>query len=233
MYQSKFISTILFSLVLTGSYSCNSNEIGESKDVNQERIYMDYSIIHNEGDDQVNITCQFRFAGNAGTTLVLNDSSNVEFDGEKLKVDSNITGAYYGINKPLNGFNGKHIISFTNFNGKRFDNEFIFSLFTLTNLFEKTGRIKDLKVTYQPAPLTKADYVQVYSNDTDSSFMYSQWGPDNNIVIPAKELMRQKGKTLSLEYRLHQEINLQQGTSEGGKIRILQQLKPVQIKLLP
>jgi len=218
---------------LTGFYSCNSNEIGESKDVNQERIYFDYYISHNACDETVNITCQFRFAGIAETTLVLNDSSKVEFDGEKLNVDSNIVGAFYSIDKPLNGFNGKHIISYTNSGGKRFNNEFNFVPFALSSVSEEADRTKDLKVTFQPPPLTKADYAQVYSHDTDSDFVYSQMGPDNYIMIPAKEFMRQKGKTLSLEYRLYQEMKLQQGTTEGGKITIRQQLRPVNIKLFP
>lgn len=231
MKRNSFLTSLVLSMIILSA--CNSNEIGESKDVNQERIYFDYYISHNADDGTVNITCQFRFAGMAGTTLVLNDSSKVEFDGEKLKVDSNIVGAFYSINKPLNGFNGKHMISYTNSGGKRFNNEFNFVPFALSGVSEEADRTKDLKVTYQSAPLTKTDYTQVYSRDTDSSFVYSQMGPDNYIVIPAKELMRQKGKTLSLEYRLYQEIKLQQGTSEGGRITIRQQLNPVEIKLLP
>jgi len=214
--------------------ACSSNEIGDSKDVNQDKIYMDYYISHTEGDEYVDITCQFRFAGNSGTTLVLSDDSKVEFDGEKLKVDSSVGGgAYYKIHKPVSSFYGKHIIRFTNTDGKRFENEFGFVPFALTNLTREADRTKDLRITYQSAPLTKADHTEVYSTDTDSSFHFSQDGPVSDIVIPARELMRQKRKDLSLECKLYREVELQQSASEGGLIRIRQELKPVKIKLLP
>lgn len=214
--------------------ACSSNEIGDSKDVNQDKIYMDYFISHTEGNEFVDITCQFRFAGNSGTTLVLSDDSNVEFDGERLNVDSSAGGgAYYNIRKPVNSFYGKHSIRFTNTNGKRFENEFSFAPFALTNPTREAERTKDLMISYQSAPLTKADHAEVYSTDTDSSFHFSQDGPGSNILIPARELMRQKEKYLSLECKLYREVDLQQSAAEGGLIRIRQELKPVKIKLLP
>ncbi len=227
---------VLASLILSVSLftACSSNEIGDSKDVNQDKIYMDYYISHTEGDENVEINCQFRFAGNAGTTLVLSDGSKVEFDGEKLKVDSSTgAGAFYKISKPVSDFYGKHTIRFTNTSGKQFDNEFTFSPFVITNSSLEAGRTKDLRISYRSAPLTKEDHAEVYSTGTDSSFHYSQDGTDSNIVIPAKELMRQKGKTLSLECKLYREIGLQQSASEGGVIRIQQELKAIKIKLLP
>ncbi len=222
---------ILSAILLT---ACSSNEIGDSKDVNQDKIYMDYYISHTEGDENVDITCQFRFAGNNGTTLVLSDGSKVEFDGEKLKADSSTAGgAYYNIRKPVNGFYGKHTIRFTNTSGKQFDNEFTFAPFAITNGTMEAGRTSDLRISYRSAPLTKEDYVEVYSSGTDSSFHYSQDGPDSTIVIPSKELTRQKDKLLSLECKLYREIDLQQSASEGGMIRIRQELKAMKIKLLP
>lgn len=229
-------NTVAASLFFTVSLmvACSSNEIGESKDVNQDKIYMDYYISHAEGDENVDITCQFRFAGNNGTTLVLSDGSKVEFDGEKLKADSSTGGgAYYNIRKPVNGFYGNHTIRFTNTTGKQFDNEFTFEPFAVTNSTMEASRTKDLRISYRSAPLTKEDYAEVYSTGTDSSFHYSQDGPDSTMVIPSKELTRQKDKMLSLECRLYREIDLQQSASEGGVIRIRQELKPIKIKLLP
>lgn len=227
---------VLTSLILLMALftACSSNEIGESKDVNQDKIYMDYYITHAEGDENVDITCQFRFAGNAGTTLVLSDGSMVELDGEKLEVDSSMGGgAFYKMSKPVTGFYGKHTIRFTNTSGKHFDNEFRFSPFLITSSSIEAGRTKDLRIYYQTAPLSNADHAEVFSTGTDSSFHYSQGGPDNYLVIPSKELMRQKGKTLSLECKLYRETDLQQSASEGGLIRIQQSLKTVKIKLLP
>lgn len=227
---------VLAGLILSAGLftACSSNEIGDSKDVNQDKIYMNYHISHTEGDENVDISCQFRFAGNNGTTLVLSDGSEVELDGEKLKVDSSTGGgAYYNICKPVSGFYGKHTIRFTNTSGKQFDNEFTYSPFSIANSNMEADRTKDLRISYRSAPLTEEDYVEVYSSGTDSSFHYSQDGPDSNMLIPSKELTRQKGKTLSLECKLYREIDLQQSASEGGVIRIQQGLKAIKIKLLP
>lgn len=227
---------VLVGLILSASFltACSSNEIGDSKDVNQDKIYMDYSISHTEGDENVDITCQFRFAGNAGTTLVLSEGSKVEFDGEMLKADSSVGGgAFYNIQKPVSDFYGKHTIRFINTSGKQFDNEFTFSPFSITNSNMEADRTKDLRISYRSAPLTKEDYAEVYSTGTDSSFHYSQDGSDSSIIIPAKELLRQKANSLSVECKLYREIDLQQSASEGGVIRVRQELKPVKIKLLP
>lgn len=227
---------VLVGLLLSAGLltACSSNEIGDSKDVNQDKIYMDYFISHAEGDENVDITCQFRFAGNNGTTLVLSDGSKVELDGENLKADSSTSsGAFYKISKPVSGFYGNHSIRFTNTSGKQFDNQFTFAPFAITNGDMEARRTKDLRISYRSVPLTKEEYVEVYSTGTDSSFHYSQDGPDSNMLIPSKELTRQKGKTLSLECKLYREIDLQQSTSEGGVIRIEQGLKAIKIKLLP
>jgi hypothetical protein len=64
--KSLFLSMLVIILV-----SCASNEIGESKDVNQDKIYQDFSIQYDEETEKATIQSQFRFAGQDGTTLVL------------------------------------------------------------------------------------------------------------------------------------------------------------------
>mgnify|MGYP001588509514 FL=1 len=82
----------LFLLLLTSSFlvfcSCNSNEIGKEKDVDPESIYFDYQVKGEEGDDHVTVLLQYRFAGENGTTLTIDEPGKVEFDGEVIKVDS-------------------------------------------------------------------------------------------------------------------------------------------------
>lgn len=232
MKRNLLLSAALITLAAF-SNSCASNEIGESKDVNQDKIYMNYSISHEEGNENVNVYCTFRFGGENGTTLVLSDGSSVELDGQRLKADSSAgSGAYYKVEKPVSSFYGKHTLRFTNTSGRQYDNEFSFSPFSLANGYAEASKNKDLAVSYLAPGLTKMDYAEVSSSDTDSSFTYSQDGPQTSVVIPAKELKRQKGKSFSLECKLYREADLQQTTAEGGRISIRQELKPVRIKLL-
>jgi hypothetical protein len=221
-------------LLISGLFACDSNEIGESKDVNQDKIYIDYQVSYTEGDDQVYLSLQYRFAGSAGTTLVLNNPSQAELDGEKLKVDSSDgSGAFYEINKNYKDFLGKHSINFKDINGRHFENSFEFVPFTINTLPEVFERNKNLVISFNTAPLGSNDYIAIASIDTDSSFYYQQAGTSSNVIIPLSELKRQQGKTLSFESTIHRDIPLSQTTPEGGTLRYTYRLKPVKIKLQP
>jgi len=231
-YQKPILAGML--LVITSLFACNSNEIGESKDVNQDKIYMDYHISYNEGDDQVALNFQYRFAGAAGTTLVLNNPSYVKLDGEILKVDSSkYGGAFYTAIKNYKAFLGKHSISFTDINGKNFENSFEFAPFTLVNLPAITDRNKDLLVSYNINGLNKDDDIEINSVGTDSSFHYHQPGSSTSATIPASDLKRQKNADINFEATIYRKIRLTNSTSEGGSLQLTYRLKPVRIKLQP
>jgi hypothetical protein len=230
-FQKQVLAAIC---LLTGLFACNSNEIGESKDVNQDKIYMDYRISYTEGDDQVTLNFQYRFAGAAGTTLVLNNPSQVKLDGEILKADSSkYGGAFYTSNKNYSSFLGKHNISFTDINGKNFENSFEFTAFTLVNLPATADRNKDLLVSYNINGLNKNDDIEINSVDTDSSFHYHQSGSASSVTIPAPDLKRQKKNEVSFETTIYRDLLLKQTTSEGGQLMLTYRIKPVKIKLQP
>lgn len=221
--------------VITVLSACSSNEIGESKDVSQDKIYQSYSIEQNGNNNEVTITCQFRFAGKNGTTLVLNNPSKIVFDNEALKVDSNSTaGAYYAINKSADGFLGNHSFVFTDVNNKKFENNLVFDNFSLVN--EVAGATKNipLEIHFDAGKLSTGDHVELYTTDSDSSFSISYVaGTDagNVFIIPVKELQRQKTTMLSLEAAVDKVIPLQQASIEGGIIRVSQKSKEIKIKL--
>lgn len=96
-------------LLLAG---CQSNEIGNSKDVNPEAIYRTYSVQAIEGGSHVSFGAVFRFGGENGTTLVLNEKSHVSFDGKILAVDSSKgSGALYLVQLPMADAAGEHPLS--------------------------------------------------------------------------------------------------------------------------
>ncbi len=218
--------------LLCAVFACNSNEIGESRDVNQDKIYLDYDIAYVEGDENVTLTFQYRFAGSAGTTLVLNDPSQVTLDGEKLKADSSDgSGAFYEINKNFTRFSGKHNISFTDMNGKRFENNFEFFPVSLAERPAAATLTKDLVIHFNAGAHGPNDHIAISSLATDSSFYYQQSGSPTSITIPAAELMRQKGPEIQFETIIYREFPLTQTTSEGGLLKLTYRLKPVKIVL--
>ncbi|MDP9229836.1 MAG: hypothetical protein M3O67_04070, partial [Bacteroidota bacterium] len=123
---------VIFLLIML--VSCNSNEIGNGKDVNPEAIYLDYKIWAEEGKPDVTILLQYRFGGPGGTTLVLEEPAKVELDGELISVDSTkLTGAFYEIQKPVRDFVGKHTLIYTAIDKKEYKEEFNFKTFSLKN----------------------------------------------------------------------------------------------------
>jgi hypothetical protein len=209
--------------------ACTSNEIGESKDVAQEKIYQEYSISYTEGNPNVDVFCQYRFGGKNGTTLVLNMPSEVKFDSEKLNVDSNgVSGAYYKTNKPALNFMGKHSFVFTNIDKKQYENSFTFDDLKVT-FPASAAKNTPLTIPFTTTPLGADDYVEINTVDSDSSFSITNIG--NNVTIPIEELKRQKKTDVQLEAHLYRNIPLQQNTTEGGKLFMHYTLKPVRIKL--
>jgi hypothetical protein len=222
---------LLPALILVFLNACNEEEIGDSKDVAQERIYQHYQVTYQEGEPNATVTAQYRFAGKNGTTLVLNEPGKVEFDGEKLKVDSNGMGAWYRVSRPVNAFYGNHRIVYTDIHNKKLENGFSFYPFKLEPAVPRIPKNKPYKISFITTPLQENDYVEINSVDGDSSFSILHTGTDsgNSILIPAAVLQKQKQKSITFEVRLHRELPLQQQAPEGGKIEVEYSLKPLKI----
>ena len=232
MLLNKTNTAALFMLI---SFSaCSSNEVGQSKDVAQDKIYQQYSIRYAEGDEKVSVRAQFRFAGGNGTTLVLSAPSQLSFDDEVVKVDSSgAEGAYYEVRKPVANFYGKHHFIFTDINNKKFDNDFSFDTFRLVNIPASVSKKQGLDLAFESGALQPGDVINVSSAKTDSSFtVIYEPSATKAINIPSKQLMRQKNSELKLETTLYRKLNLQQNTAEGGEMEVRYALKPITVKLV-
>jgi hypothetical protein len=214
--------------------ACASNEIGNSKDVTPETIYQGYDITYKEGEENVKVYAQFRFAGENGTTLVLSKPSSIAFDSQVLAVDSSaVAGAFYQALYPVTGFYGKHQFTFTDINLKKVQQAFNFEQFKLTGLPAIAYKNQPLHIPFDAAVLGPDDYLEINSENSDSTFSITHTSLDTShfIQIPVKELKRQKGDNLSVSITLFKKIPLQNPTKEGGFIMIEYYLKPVTIKL--
>ena len=213
---------------------CTSSEIGQSKDVAQETIYQQYDISYNEGEEKATICARFRFAGDKGTTLVVSKPGYVQFDGVDLAVDSSeYEGAFYKKNITCNNFFGDHQFSYADINKRKYDNRFSFDLFKLINVPETAVKNQPLRIQFKPLQLGPDDYIEIGAIETDSSFSvtYSRKDTSQFLVIPAKELQRQKGGQLKMAATLYKKSPLQQNTGEGGILEMIYALKPVSIRL--
>jgi len=212
----------LFSLFLVSVsvlvFSCNSNEIGNSDDVNPETIFFDYKVWGEEGDEDVTIMLQYRFAGKNGTTLVLEDSAKVELDGQLIRVDSSkMTGAFYEVIRPVKDFIGKHSIVFTNQENKQYKEEFEFKPVSLrTNI---PNEIKRGDLVFDLEGLEPVDYNRILLTDTLFESEDINWidtVKNGRVTISAEELKKVVNGPVHLELIKEIDKPVKNGTKEGG-----------------
>jgi hypothetical protein len=216
---------ILISIFL---FSCTSNEIGDSKDVNPDAVFFDYTVLADEDGQDVTVNLQYRMGGKNGTTLVLTEPSKVMVDGELLKVDSaKVTGAFYETQKPLSSFAGKHIISYTDLNKKEYNEEFEFAPFSLEPNVPAVMERGDLVFTFKG--LEAVDVLSVTL--TDTSFQSADITNDidtvrnGRLVISSHRLSALVNGPINLQ--LYKEVDkpIKNATKEGGKLHIRYGLK--------
>lgn len=219
---------VLLLCILSISFvACTSNEIGNSEDVNPESIYFDYKIWGEEGNDNLTVKLQYRFAGENGTTLLLDGPGKVELDGEILKADSSkLTGVFYEIEKPVASFSGRHTITFTDGNNKQYKEVFLFEPITLTNPVPATIQRGDLVFEFNG--LSDDDNVRVLM--TDTSYLSEEINrvdtvKNGRLIISKEELMALTNGPVHLEITKEIERSVKNGTPEGGKISISYGLK--------
>lgn len=223
-------NSLISTLALTSIFflfSCTSNEIGNSKDVNPDAVFFDYKIWAEETREDVTVNLQYRMGGKNGTTLVLDEPSKVLFDGEQLKADSaKVTGAYYEIQKPFSSFAGKHTITFTDLNKKEYKEEFEFTPFTLDPDVPATLSRGDLVFTFKGLDstdvlnvvLTDTSFTSADINDIDSV-------KNGRLVIPSHKLSALINGPINLQFFKEVTRPIKSSTKEGGKLFISYGLK--------
>jgi hypothetical protein len=221
-----FNSALILTLALF-LFSCTSDEIGNSKDVNPEAVFFDYEVWAEEGKEDVTVNLQYRMGGKNGTTLVLGEPSKVMLDGEQLKVDSaKVTGAYYEVQRPLVSFIGKHTINFTDLNNKEYNEEFEFTPFSLEPDVPSTMNRGDLVFNFKG--LDPVDYLAVVL--TDTSFTSDDINDvdtirNGRLVIKADRLSALVNGPIHLQFYREQSLSLKKATKEGGRFIINYGLK--------
>ncbi|MFZ4771484.1 MAG: hypothetical protein ACOYLO_14975 [Ferruginibacter sp.] len=208
-------------------FSCNTEEIGNSKDVAPDTIYTSYTMAYSEGESLVNCTAQFRFAGPLGTTLVLNNPSNIQLDGHSIPIDSSSSrGAFYEFNKPMSTFTGSHTWSFTDIAGKTYEEPFMFEPVTLQSELPATIKTADLLLKFNGVNDNDSMSVTVIDTtkpDADNEQKYRI--SNGTVLLPAALFKNLKPGTLKLYCYLIRKKALQNCPKEGGLISEIHYLK--------
>lgn len=210
-----------------GLAACNNEEIGKAKDVNPETVYFDYRVSGDEATGRTTVRLQFRFAGPGGTTLVLENPSQVTLDGGVLPVDSSrFNGAYYEADIATDSFAGKHEIIFTGSGGKKYTEQFTYSPFSLAVLADSLSGKQDLVL--EISGLEDGEPLHVMMTDTSfrgNGIEQIEKIKQGKIVIPAALLAQLKPGPIYLDLTSDIRRNLRDTTSEGGALLINYRLK--------
>lgn len=207
--------------------SCASNEIGKEKDVDPESIWFDYQVRGEEGYDKVTVLLQYRFAGENGTTLVVDGPGKVELDGKTIQADSSkMTGAYYEAQQPVASFGGKHTISFTNADGKKYNEDFVFG--TLSLAPEVPDTIHRGTIVFRLNGLAPDDKVRILMTDTSftgEGINKLERVIDGQIIITEADLLGLANGPIQLQLIKESDKPVKNGTLEGGRLSISYGLK--------
>ncbi len=201
--------------------SCSGDGSNSSKDVKQQSIYFDYQVWGEEGNDEVTILIQYRVGGKYGRTLLLEEPSRVELDGQPIKADSTkMTGAFYEVQKPVSDFGGTHSIVFTDINKKKYREEFVFQPVSLAGTLPDSLRRGDLRLELKGLD-KEEDVIRVLLTDTSR---YSE-GIDRmdtvrngRLIIKKEELTALVNGPVHLELFHEKERPVKNATAKGGRI---------------
>ncbi|MBS1730952.1 MAG: hypothetical protein JSS67_09290 [Bacteroidetes bacterium] len=225
-----FIPAILITSLL---YACNSTEIGDSKDVNPESIYIDYQVLYNENSDSVDCFFQYRFGGKAGTTLVLTPPSHVNFNGENIQVDSSLLlGAFYRKRFLRTGFTGENTVQFTDNKNQMHEELFNFKPLSCTKASTSFKQTDSLQFTFDG--VSDKDTFLVEISDTSSvspdmdSILYIK---NNQLLFPASMFSKLSPGMIRFKFQKKQYKPLKNPLAEGGQFLFQYILNPIEIKM--
>src|SRR5688572_19026780 len=109
-------SLLVFVLCVVGLLVACKDDYRENRyKEDPDAVYFDYTINGDEESNHITVKLQFRIGGPDGRTRFIPEGGKVEFDGEEVKADSSKrNGIWYEVIKPLNDFDGTHVIVVTN-----------------------------------------------------------------------------------------------------------------------
>ena len=221
------ILVLIFILPIFLAAACGKDEKRNMKDIDPDSIYFDYKIWGEEGYENITVKLQYRLRNVNGESILLEEPAKVELDGDVLKADSaKMTGVYYEAQKPVKTFSGKHTITFTDVNNKKYRESFNFQPVTLAKPVPATLQRSDLIFEFNG--LSPEDLVRVLI--TDTSFLSDEINrvdtvKNGRLIISKEELIALSNGPVHLEITKEFEKPVKNGTPEGGRISISYGLK--------
>ena len=221
------INAVLFFAFTAIVAGCTSRDKTVNNKINYDRLYFDYTITAEEGDE--NVTCVFQYKnGNDEGKAIDVAPAKVELDGQQIGTDSaKLSGFFYEVQKSIDSFAGKHTIVLITPDNKQYRNEFEFSPFTFKEeLPEKINR-KPFTIQLKTFPSAEKSVRLLLLDTAFESSGFNDLVPvvNGKINIDRFILSTIKNGPVNLELYMEQEIPIKQATKAGGRISINYGLK--------
>ena len=151
-------------LLLVFLFSCNRKDKRAAVITEVEKMYLDYQVLAQEGDDKLTVLIRFR-DGEEGDAILLPPDAEILLDGLLLKADSSKrTGGFYEVHLPIDSFQGTHHFLLKQGGKLVHDQPFSFSKMGLVE--EPADSLSRGELVFRFTGLGKEDYVRVIATDT-------------------------------------------------------------------
>ncbi len=213
-------------LILVFLLACRQKDHKAQGHIAPEKLYLDYQVNAEEGDDNLTVLVRFS-AGEEGKTLLLPAGTTILLDNVVLEADSSKrTGAFYEINLPIDAFRGKHTLVLKQGDTGLYTHSFDF--FPIEIVEEPRDSITRADLVFTLKGLQPEDYIRVIATDTA---FYSEGinrldtVRKNQLVISGSDLSQLvSGPVQFVLSREWEEPLLQEG-SEKGRFKMVYSLR--------
>jgi hypothetical protein len=154
----------LVGIILVLMIGCLSKD--KKAEYTPDQLFLDYAVTTNEEDSMVYILLHFRDAI-GGDAVLLPAPANVQLDGKLLQPDSaKIGGYFYETFRPVTGFSGKHMITYTDTKNRVFRAEFNYQPLRLIG--ELPDSLDGSEIKFEFSGVSLGDQLYVVYRDTST-----------------------------------------------------------------
>ncbi|HVG40592.1 MAG TPA: hypothetical protein VM888_03185 [Chitinophagaceae bacterium] len=214
---------IFWILLVTASFAaCNNPDVESDAIFDAEALFFDYSISGDEGSGEVTCLVQYHYGGPDGETVFLPSPASVRLDNETITADtSQMSGAFYEVRKGIEEFEGKHSITFTDLDNRKYTESFEFTPFRMESELEPSVRRSDLNLQF--SGIKEGDAIRVLLIDT--SFATDDINEvinvqNSGIIITKERLVNVTNGPVTLQLFKEEEREIKNTPKGGGKLSV-------------
>lgn len=215
--MKKITSLLLIAVIVAGFISlftaCKSEP---SSDVNQDKIYTEYTLYYDGNADKTYARASFKFSNIAGTLLQLDNPSEVTFNGDVLTFNSTL--AYY--EKEYSGLISSGTFVWTDLNGTSYTNSITMKPIAFPAVIDSINKDSSYELPWVGDSLSTDESVTLTMVDASLSpqVFYQNDINSQSIILAANQLALLLDGSATLNYDRYYKPALAQQNTAGGLI---------------